>query len=797
MTGSYPVVKSSAKGGSGPAKVAPFVRKYESERRLINKLGSAKIGKKAASARPWKNISGGIPLAHFSDTGRIAAVSPSRLGKSCGIFDDKLRRLALPAMSLHSPEFKRRFDAAMSQLLTPQLAVLEEYTKKGELACGAPQLKGACAAHQLSAYMLARLFASHDPSELGGHRGAFFWHSTGSGKTTTVAAVMAAFYGTGHRIVLSTTLENKQNNSPREFARIFIEFFPGFVRRVVGKSLEKTDANIKKLATMLFDDNKGANKPFVIQTLEELENALQPGKFQKYTKIHADVERRQRDGGDFSRGTCLILDETQNVFMPSYKRVAAALTSREAIQGHGPAPFGNRPLKTFALTATPGGTVADFLKLLSLVRRTDQPEPFSSTNTSQFEGLVSYVNYAPRALFAKIEGPKGVGVELDPLYYAIMLQKFKGVNRKTLGDFKLAKQAGGFLSKTDVGVFWDDLAGEKGTTKKGKREETNDGRATEEKGKKGVLRVSVPGGRFVIASNKLLEIAKRAMSLPGKQYVYFQNKNVSDAFCGVLKSAKFEEVKGSKIPTTPGKRFVQYHATGKEKPVSVLRAYMGLMRAKENIHGDICKIIVAHGKNYEGLNIPALRGVHLGEPLFSSFADKQAIGRGARFCGHAGLHGEELIVSVLRYFALPPESLTFEKVFPGKSGKTWEKKFEKLQEYIKAADQAGVAQGMSAVRREHPGIDTRGFDVMAHAAAKAPEVLVRFEESVKNVAIDRDALSYFASPAKRSAPAPMNVDRSAPRPPPAPRSLSAALVSAGKRRENSNLAKMMKKVEIR
>jgi hypothetical protein len=785
MTGSYPSVKSSAKGGSGPAKVAPFARKYESERRLINAMGSAGKAKggKAASARRWKNISGGIPAPYFSASAAASKVSPRRMGKSCGIFDDKLSRLALPAMSLHSPEFKRRFDASMSQLISPQISVLEEYVKKGELACGTPHLKGVCAPHQLSAYMLARLFASNDPSALGGHRGAFFWHSTGSGKTLTVAAIMAAFYGTGHRIVLSTTLENKQNNSPLEFARLFIEFFPGFVRRVVGKTLEKNDKNVKMLAGALFDTNTGASKPFVIQTLEELENALQPGKFQKYTKIHADVARRQRDGGDFSKGTCLILDETQNVFMPSYKRVAATLMSQAAIDGRGPAPFGNRPLKTFALTATPGGTVPDFLKLLSLVRRTDQAE-FSSTDPSQFEGLVSYVNYSPRALFAKINGPVGVGVELPPLYYGILLQKFKGGNKNALGDYKLSKQAGGFIGKTDAGTFWDDL-----------------------RKSKGVLEVTVQAGRKVVASPKLLEIARRATSMPGKQYVYFQNVSTANAFCGVLRTMKFSEVKGTKVPTAPGKRFVQYHASGQAKPGAVLRGYLNVMKAKENLHGEICKIVVCHGVNYEGLNVPAFRGVHLGEPLFSSFADKQAIGRGARFCGHAGLTGEALSVTVYRYFAEPPKSMTFADVFPGKSGKRWETKFEKLSQSFAGADAAAAAKGLSAVRREHPGINARGFDAQAHAASKAPEVLLRFEESVKSVAIDGTALAYFASSkrpslsSKRSGPAPMNIDRVGPSPTRAksvPRSLSAALVSAGKRKENANLANMMKKkVEIR
>jgi truncated hemoglobin YjbI len=213
------------------------------------------------------------------------------------------------------------------------------------------------------------------------------------------------------------------------------------------------------------------------------------------------------------------------------------------------------------------------------------------------------------------------------------------------------------------------------------------------------------------------------------------------------------------------------------------------MKAKDNIHGALCKIIVTHGKNYEGLNISALRGVHLGEPLFSSFADKQAIGRGARFCGHAGLTGDALSVTVYRYFAEPPKSMTFADVFPGKSGKRWETKYSKLAESFANVNKAAMEKGMSAVRREHPGINARGYDAMAHAAARAPEVLTRFEETVKDVAIDRNLLSYFASSKRGRSANGAGVNVKVPR--------SMSFVSASKRKENANLANAMKKLNIR
>ena len=53
--------------------------------------------------------------------------------------------------------------------------------------------------------------------------------------------------------------------------------------------------------------------------------------------------------------------------------------------------------------------------------------------------------------------------------------------------------------------------------------------------------------------------------------------------------------------------------------------------------------------------LKGLRGVHILEPLFSDIADEQAVGRGRRNCGHAGLPQDKRNVTVYRYWSVPPK----------------------------------------------------------------------------------------------------------------------------------------------
>jgi len=60
-------------------------------------------------------------------------------------------------------------------------------------------------------------------------------------------------------------------------------------------------------------------------------------------------------------------------------------------------------------------------------------------------------------------------------------------------------------------------------------------------------------------------------------------------------------------------------------------------KLRRNARGQNCKIIVVTGELFTGVDINALRGVHILEPFVSESSHKQAVGRASRAMGHAFL----------------------------------------------------------------------------------------------------------------------------------------------------------------
>ena len=73
-----------------------------------------------------------------------------------------------------------------------------------------------------------------------------------------------------------------------------------------------------------------------------------------------------------------------------------------------------------------------------------------------------------------------------------------------------------------------------------------------------------------------------------------------------------------------------------------------------NKNGDYLHIIIASQGYNEGLDLRGVRHIHMFEPFITMTQDKQAIGRGARFCSHSDLPLSDWNVNIHRYFALNP-----------------------------------------------------------------------------------------------------------------------------------------------
>jgi hypothetical protein len=74
-----------------------------------------------------------------------------------------------------------------------------------------------------------------------------------------------------------------------------------------------------------------------------------------------------------------------------------------------------------------------------------------------------------------------------------------------------------------------------------------------------------------------------------------------------------------------------------------------LFNSSINSHGEYVNLFLASQTFNEGLDLKAVRHIHIFEPLITWASDKQTIGRAARYCSHADLDKSEWDVTIHRY----------------------------------------------------------------------------------------------------------------------------------------------------
>ena len=703
----------------------------------------------------------------------------------CGVSGNIVSKKGfLPKMPLNDA-FRRKFADIMLDVIRPQLARLRVIRQQQGSACGHVVFDGTCAPHQLGMFALARLFAESHPNQLGGHRGLLVWHGTGQGKTLISAAIMVAFARNNHHVILATPKGNLDNNTPYKYAEYMIKFFPGFLRsyaqthnlswsNAVGQNMTKNQVSslASKVQDALFSLNvSGSTKPFSIYTMDRFQNNVAGraggGVYKVHQKRYAHLAELMRNGERYENGTVLIIDEAQNVFHSRHSRLADKLLSPSVVNaGSGnrnapPGPFGvGKPVKVFALTATPGNSIAEWLQMLSLVRPAGQPVFQTTDNLPKFMSLFSHISYKDPVHFAILKGPYDVRVGLPPLYYAALLRARKSAKddmRRPEQYMRSIKQSGNFLTKTDCGVLWDAFAA---VVPKASASASNNARVFKDK-EMVILEV---GGYQKVVGPKLLELAARLLA-PGKHYVYTQSKSSAKVIAALLGAQGWSKISvRDKRPrerngriveggwvndwmarngkTINPKRFVVYDKGG-----STTKAFdniRDLFNARENVNGALCKVIIAFGKSYEGVDVNALRAVHLVEPLYSTQADMQAVGRGARYCGHAWLNGVDRTVAVYRYFAVAPRSFShdnFNTVWghkKGKRSKLYQAKMKNLVNNHRNLQNNAIFRKMNNAQRLATVSLPKGYDNVAHVRAQVyTSDLRRFEDAIKPYSIDR------------------------------------------------------------
>eukprot|EP00899_Mesostigma_viride_P005343 jgi/Mesvir1/1480/Mv14463-RA.1 len=431
-----------------------------------------------------------------------------------------------------------------------------------------------------------------------GQRGFLAWHSTGSGKTCTAMAAIDAFWDTGKRILLVTSLENAKGKLP-EYVHC-ARLFPRFRNDTPNQILEKLRKRVfmhdlitfPRLAHMLGLDgihaNKGSNK-------------------------------------DLLKDSLLVMDEVHNLYRPS---IPSLLKEHQALLRF--LLSSNRRetdnLFMVILTATLGEDEKEILNLLNMIRKKDTPELTAASPPSAFTGLVSFVDYAgDTSTYPKIVKDIDHVVRMSPEQAALVRDRLIASSKSKRNDpthpmyLAEARRAANTLPFRGVD--------------------------------KATLLSELPR-----LSPKFKRLTDIVTSTPGeKHYIYtFFNVGGLKELSRVFDASGYTRLGGGK-PDKPAKRYALLGVEDDE-PALKLQHVRDVFNEKNNAKGEYLRVILARRKFNEGLDLKGVRHVHIVEPLLSKNAEKQTIARAVRFCSHSFLSKDAWTVTVHRYISVGDEA---------------------------------------------------------------------------------------------------------------------------------------------
>lgn len=523
--------------------------------------------------------------------------------------------------------------------------------------------------HQKSAMSIVKMLCHKDNT----NRGLLLWHSTGSGKTLSGSCLMDAVWDMKDRnIMYISSVGGIEANPESVFHKNSLRFLPRFS----GKTEEEV-AN-------MFSERKVEFFSFA-----QLAHVLQIHRPRKPKN-----SREAEEWANKLHNTLLIVDEVHALLTPfkgqknECDKLMNMLTTDQSSKTAG--------LKVVLMTATPGNTISDVLRVLNVLRDPGTPLIEYSQNKKQdfaksIHGLVSFFDYsADMSRYPKVDtkihrstltmeqalaiaektGPMPSEQVLDRMSKSGNPHKFWQLARSytnTLYDWPKDMPLASFSSKLDI-----------------------------------LLRIihQHPDSKHLV------------YSAFGERRGY--GGHGARAIVRALKDkVGMTEHKGD-ADMKPGER-VALLSSG--QPVEeIVSAY----NDKKNSRGAVLRVLVATQAYKESFDLKGVRHIHIFEPLVSVEDHKQLVGRGIRMCSHSDLaFPDEWTVTIHTYVADPPEVTSMlEKV--KSSGK-------KLADYIHDAEtEYNVLKGI----RGQPAVQMRRLALLsAIKDAKKGEHDLREEES--------------------------------------------------------------------
>lgn len=420
--------------------------------------------------------------------------------------------------------------------------------------------------------------------QVGTNRGLLAWHSTGSGKTCSAAAVMDAYWNSNKEIVFCTSVEAKRANPPETFAKCINTFL---------KRKISNEAMTRRVKYMSF---------------AQLAHYLQ-----LYRGSGGGTAQEREKRASFLNNAVLIIDEVQNLLKPLPNQVNEHKALYKFLSASG-IPGKTDRLQVFIFTATPGESPQDVVDLLNLVRDRRYSEITTGDSLADFKrktrGLVQHYNTNndlsrfPRIIYNK------------PYTCNMSRAQFEGYAKALKEDLgkKITFPNPRYLALSRK--YSNALFNREGALKD--------------------------------FSCKIPQIHDKIRQYPDEKHwiysAFYEARGYGQGVMALKKTLQDDMGYEQLTPAMAKSMLESKRFTAKRRFCVLTTTALGsdndLLNLKTvynhdlNVDGRICHVMLASQKFNEGVDLKAVRHVHLMEPLMSDAMIQQAIGRARRNCSH-------------------------------------------------------------------------------------------------------------------------------------------------------------------
>jgi hypothetical protein len=335
----------------------------------------------------------------------------------------------------------------------------------GEWLCNATSQS--LMAHQIIHYEAAKMIALSQDTTPQRRRGLLIYSNTGSGKTTSCAGIMVAFWykklpnGSDIPIYLVTDKNNQRENSASKYAENFILYYPEesvsifetapftpprnlWTQQGKGQSFITPRGDrmtVKEWCSKIGGPHLAKRVQGIMNTDGNKTSEKNGLTFVQFSGIKIKKTNTTRHIDKVKDGAVCIIDEAHNLFKPSNRNPGDEGVALRVIREKMGKESYMKNSYCFLLTATPGDTASQVMGLLNLVRPVSQDTitaPEFVRDTGIIRGLLSYADIrGDKTVYGRLTKPKNQYVPMAPWYWFTYVYE---------GDFVEHKEARRLLS---------------------------------------------------------------------------------------------------------------------------------------------------------------------------------------------------------------------------------------------------------------------------------------------------------------------------------------------------------------